>query len=44
MKRGYLLPTVNTFFDAGYQGFYYRFDEQQYYLGGVQLRWNLSQA
>lgn len=41
MKRGYLLPTVNTFFDAGYQGFYYRFDEQQYYLGGVQLRWNL---
>ena len=42
MKRGYLLPTVNTFFDAGYQGFYYKFDdEQQYYLGGVQLRWNL---
>lgn len=42
MKRGYLLPTVNTFFDAGYQGFYYKFDDdQQYYLGGVQLRWNL---
>lgn len=42
MKRGYLLPTVNTFFDAGYQGFYYKFDDnQQYYFGGVQLRWNL---
>lgn len=42
MKRSYLLPTVGTFLDAGYQGFYYKFNnDQRYYLGGVQLKWNL---
>ena len=40
--RIYLPRPSIPFFDAGYQGFYYRFDDdQQYYLGGVQLRWNL---
>lgn len=42
MKKSYLLPTVGAFFDAGYQGFYYKFDaDQRYFLGGVQLKWNL---
>lgn len=42
LKKSYLLPTVGTFLDAGYQGFYYKFNnDQRYYLGGVQLKWNL---
>jgi outer membrane protein TolC len=35
-------PNLGTFFDAGYQGFGYEFDDtQQYYLGGFRLNWNL---
>ncbi len=35
-------PTLGTFFDAGYQGFGYQFDDtQQYYFGGFRINWNL---
>ena len=42
MQKSHVIPKVNTFFDIGYQGYGYKFDNvQQYYFGGIQLRWNL---
>lgn len=42
MKKAYVIPTLGTFFDAGYQGFGYRMNaDQRYYLGGFQMKWNL---
>jgi len=42
MKKAYYIPTLGTFFDAGYQGFGYKMNsDQRYYLGGFQLKWNL---
>lgn len=38
----YKLPTLNGFYNVGYQGFGYKFNNEQFYqLGGLQLRWNL---
>ena len=38
----YKLPTLNGFYNVGYQGFGYKFNIEQFYqLGGLQLRWNL---
>ncbi|MBP9882323.1 MAG: TolC family protein [Chitinophagales bacterium] len=42
MQKSHAIPTVSTFFDIGYQGYGYTFDNvQQYYFGGIQLRWNI---
>lgn len=42
LNRSHAIPQLNTFFDVGYQGYYYTFDKsQQYYFGGLQLKWNL---
>lgn len=38
----YKLPTLNGFYNVGYQGFGYKFNNEQFYqLGGLQLRWSL---
>lgn len=38
----YKLPTLNGFYNVGYQGFGYKFNNEQFYqLGGLQLRWNI---
>ena len=38
----YKLPTLSGFYNIGYQGFGYKFNNEQFYqLGGLQLRWNL---
>src|SRR5262249_11743724 len=42
MQKSHWVPQLNTFLDVGYQGYYYKFDQsQQYYFGGLQLKWNL---
>lgn len=42
MRRSHAVPQLSTFLDVGYQGYYYKFDEsQQYYFGGLQLKWNI---
>lgn len=42
MQKSHAIPEVSTFFDIGFQGYGYTFDQvQQYYFGGIQLRWNL---
>lgn len=42
MQRSHAIPQLNTFLDVGYQGYHYTFDEsQQYYFGGLQLKWNI---
>lgn len=42
LHRSHAIPQLSTFFDVGYQGYYYTFDKsQQYYFGGLQLKWNL---
>ena len=42
MQRSHAIPQLNTFLDVGYQGYHYTFDEsQQYFFGGLQLKWNI---
>ncbi|MEO6168711.1 MAG: TolC family protein [Chitinophagales bacterium] len=42
MQRSHAIPQLNTFLDVGYQGYQYTFDEsQQYFFGGLQLKWNI---
>ncbi|QEC68359.1 TolC family protein [Panacibacter ginsenosidivorans] len=38
----YKLPTLNGFYNAGFQGYGYKFNNDQFYqLGGLQLKWNI---
>jgi len=43
--RAYLIPRLNAFYDVGFQGFGFHFDNTQFYqLAGVQLNWTLFKA
>jgi outer membrane protein TolC len=43
--RAYLIPRLNVFYDIGFQGFGFHFDNSQFYqLAGVQLNWTLFKA
>jgi outer membrane protein len=45
LNRSYLIPTLNAFYNIGFQGFGLKFNGDQFYqLGGLQLRWNLFRA
>lgn len=40
MKKSYLVPTISNITDLGYQGYYYKFNnEQRYVLNVVSLTW-----
>jgi outer membrane protein TolC len=40
--RSWLVPKLNAFYDVGFQGFGFHFDNSQFYqLAGLQLRWML---
>jgi outer membrane protein TolC len=42
LNETYKLPVVNGFYNIGYQGFGYKFNEKQFFqLGGLQLKWNI---
>lgn len=42
MKKSSYLPTLNTFLDLGYQGYKYKFDNQQsYVMFGLSMNWNI---
>ncbi|HET6254307.1 MAG TPA: TolC family protein [Puia sp.] len=43
--RAYLIPKLNAFYDAGFQGYGIHFNSSQFYqLAGVQLFWPLFKA
>lgn len=45
MNKSYLVPTLNAFYNIGFQGFQLKFNSDQFYqLGGLQLKWNLFRA
>lgn len=45
LNKSYLIPTLNAFYNIGFQGFQFRFNSDQFYqLGGLQLRWELFRA
>ena len=38
----YKLPTLNGFYNIAFQGYGYKFNNDQFYqLGGLQLKWNI---
>jgi outer membrane protein len=38
----YKLPTLNGFYNIGFQGYGYKFNNDQFYqIGGLQLKWNI---
>lgn len=42
LNETYKLPTLNGFYNVGFQGYGYKFSNDQFYqLGGLQLRWNI---
>ncbi len=42
LNEGGQLPKLNAFYNAGFQGFGYKFSKEQFYqLAGLQLQWNL---
>mgnify|MGYP001025601857 CR=1 FL=1 len=44
-NRQYLVPKLSAFYDIGFQGFGFKFNNEQFYqLGGVQLVWPLFKA
>lgn len=44
-SRSYLLPKLNAFYDVGFQGFGFHFDNTQFYqMAGLQLQWQLFKA
>lgn len=44
-SRSYLLPRLNAFYDIGFQGFGFHFDNTQFYqMAGLQLQWQLFKA
>ena len=45
LNESYKLPRLNAFYNAGFQGFGYKFFDKQFYqLGGLQLTWNIFKA
>jgi len=43
--RAYLVPKLNAFYDVGFQGFGFHFNNSQFYqLAGIQLIWPLFKA
>lgn len=45
LNRSYWMPVVNAFYNVGYQGFGFKFNNDQFYqLGGLQLQWPLFRA
>ena len=42
LNEGGQLPKLNAFYNAGFQGYGYKFDDKQFYqLAGLQLQWSL---
>jgi outer membrane protein len=42
IKKSYLIPTVTNITDLGYQGYYFKFNnEQQYFMNTISLSWTL---
>jgi outer membrane protein len=42
LNETYKLPVLNGFYNIGFQGFGYKFNDKQFYqLGGLQLKWNI---
>jgi len=42
LNETYKLPIVNGFYNIGFQGYGYKFNDKQFYqLGGLQLQWNI---
>lgn len=45
MSKSYLVPTLNAFYNIGFQGFQLKFNSDQFYqLGGLQFKWNIFKA
>lgn len=45
LNRSYWMPVVNAFYNIGFQGFGFKFNNDQFYqLGGLQLQWPLFRA
>ena len=45
LNNTYKLPSLNGFYNIGFQGYGYKFGDNQFYqLGGLQLTWNLFKA
>ena len=41
-SRSYMIPKLNAFYDVGFQGFGFHFNNNQFYqLAGLQLQWSL---
>jgi len=44
-NKSYLIPKLSAFYDVGFQGYGFHFDNNQFYqLAGVQLQWPLFKA
>jgi outer membrane protein TolC len=44
-NQNYLIPKLNAFYDVGFQGYGYHFNNSQFYqLAGINLSWNLFKA
>ena len=44
-NQNYLIPKLNAFYDVGFQGYGYHFNNSQFYqLAGINLTWNLFKA
>ena len=44
-NQNYLIPKLNAFYDVGFQGYGYHFNNTQFYqLAGINLTWNLFKA
>ena len=42
LSQAYKLPTLNAFYNVGFQGFGYKFNDNHFYqLAGLQLNWNI---
>lgn len=42
MQTDFYLPKLNAFYQTGFQGFGYKFDDKQFYqLAGLQLQWSI---
>lgn len=45
LNRAYNIPTLNAFYNIGFQGFGFNLGDKQFYqMGGLQLRWSLFHA
>jgi len=42
LNETYKLPVINGFYNIGFQGYGYKFNDKQFYqIGGLQLQWNI---